>query len=287
MLRAMTLFYTAAALAACGSLPLEIGAAGRDGGSTITGDRHHPNDWALPENHGLGLKTQSEDCRQCHGGDLTGGGSAPVGCDGCHASGAGWRTDCTFCHGGTDNQTGAPPRDLRGATDRASLTFPAHTAHVTASANHVAFDCTSCHVKPTDVLSAGHVFDDTPDGKSEVTFAGGLSPTGTYATGTCSTLYCHGTGVGSTGSVRVSDGARNCGSCHAASPTTGQHSRHRRLGYACYECHGDTVDQSGNIVRPELHVNGRKDTKFGTSTIVFRSGTCTGTCHGQGHQERW
>ncbi len=50
-------------------------------------------------------------------------------------------------------------------------------------------------MKPVDVLSAGHIFDETP-GAAEVDFSGGLSPAGThfsFGNNTCAG-NCHGEG---------------------------------------------------------------------------------------------
>ena len=87
---------------------------------TPSNGRHHPDGWAAADTHGLAAKFVQEDCRSCHGLQLDGG---PVGvsCDGCHQPN--WKTTCTFCHGGTDNQTGAPPRDITNATAIDQLVF--------------------------------------------------------------------------------------------------------------------------------------------------------------------
>ena len=98
-----------------------------------------------------------------------------------------------MCHGGISNTTGAPPSGTWGhETD--PLQIGAHTAHVTASTTKAAYDCTACHVKPTDALGAGHI-----DGSaiSTVTWgalakAGGANPSWDRASGTCASTYCHG-----------------------------------------------------------------------------------------------
>src|SRR3970282_2725558 len=94
------------------------------------GGRYHPEGFAAAEIHGLELKQQAQDCRSCHGDELT-GASAPT-CDGCHtpADPPAWRSDCTFCHGGVDDTTGAPPRNLDGTTEVQAGTLPPHAVHV-------------------------------------------------------------------------------------------------------------------------------------------------------------
>lgn len=271
----------------------------RDGASfdcTVPGDtdggtgRYHPEGFASPAVHGTELKLQAEDCRACHGTDLTGSGTAPS-CDSCHPSG--WRTRCTFCHGGAQEMSGAPPRDLTGATERDQLTFRPHQDHI-AGTLHPAYDCTECHEKPTDVLSTNHVFDSTP-GHADVTF-GGLSAEGRYAgSGQCSNLYCHGNGRGPNGSAVHTAAPPGCGDCHAGPASgrtgwrtmSGEHSKHLEEGVSCAECHAATADVSSQITGPGNHVNGRRDIAF--SGTMSRSGaSCSGTCHSRSHNaELW
>jgi len=261
---------------------------------------HHPANYGDNTIHGPDALMQVEDCHSagCHEADLKGNlasGGTAVSCDGCHT--AGWRTNCTFCHGGTDNQTGAPPRDIDQNATTASLTFPAHTAHVTKNAMHGAFDCTQCHAKPSDALTPNHWFDATP-GHAEVTFATSLSLNGTYnaATGTCSAMYCHGNGTGNNGTIAKNvAGPLTCaGYCHKT-PATGKHGTHRGEGFGCYTCHGGTVNNNGGttvdnytIADATLHVNGKKDIKFtagGAANMTYNTTTkqCSGGgsgCHG-------
>lgn len=236
--------------------------------------RHHPEGWAAPAMHGAELARVAQDCRGCHGAQLT--GLLGPSCDSCHAPG--WRQDCTFCHGGDDNPTGAPPRDLGGITPPS---FRAHTAHVSAQ-NHAPFDCTECHAKPTDPLTMGHVFDDTP-GIAEVRFdqAGARSPRGTYdGAGTCSNLYCHGDGRNSTGVIRHDAPRPSCTGCHGPGVTlSGAHEKHLDEGAQCVDCHAATVDGSERIIAPALHVNTVIDVMLTAPGMTRAAATCTGTCH--------
>jgi predicted CxxxxCH...CXXCH cytochrome family protein len=253
------------------------GGVGADGGA-----RTHPVGWAAPSQHGIGANLQAVDCRECHGPNLT-GGSSPVSCDSCHA--VGWRTRCTYCHGGLENGTGAPPRGLSGTIDPASQRFRTHTAHVRRN-THPGYDCSQCHVKPADGLSEGHMFDATP-GRAEVTFAAGLSPAGTYANGTCSTLYCHGDGQGPNGTAANDGPTATCAGCHpftgsgveAYGAMSGRHRMHLALGNLCAECHSQVIDGEGFIIAPELHVNGQKEVGFATTNVTYGGGKCSGTCH--------
>ncbi|HSN93321.1 MAG TPA: hypothetical protein VLS93_18970, partial [Anaeromyxobacteraceae bacterium] len=97
---------------------------------------------------------------------------------------------CTRCHGGTDNPTGAPPRDVAGRVDPSLPSVGAHTAHVAGGGLAPAFDCNACHPKPATLTSPGH-------GDGVVSFAwsplasanGTLSPAYDPVAG-CSAVYC-------------------------------------------------------------------------------------------------
>ncbi len=250
-------------------------------GSRWTADGFHPVGWNAVGQHGLAANLQLKDCTPCHGADLTGGTSGSS-CDSCHVEG--WRTNCTYCHGGTDNTTGAPPVDIDGTVTL--LTFAAHTVHV-EEGNHAAWSCDQCHVAPLDVLSAGHIFvGDTTPGAAEVDFADGLSADGVYvADGSCGNLYCHGDGAAALGSV-TPDITTDCGSCHGSATAPGTlstvHDNHLAEGATCGECHAGTATGSDAISGPALHVDGDVETSF-PSGMVFANGTCTGSCHGMGH----
>jgi len=244
----------------------------------------HPAGWANPAQHGAAFKLGESDCRNCHGQNLDGGARS---CDSCHSSG--WRNDCAFCHGGADNQTGAPPVDLRGRTARDETTVGAHTTHVTA-AGHLAYDCSQCHAKPDDVLSPGHTLDATP-GQAELVFAAGLSPQGVFnGDAACSSLYCHGDGRTAGASPAFTGTIDSCSTCHPFMSSTsdawatmsGDHRKHLREGIACHECHGPVLNDDETIKAPELHVNGQKNVLL-PSGGVWNGSNCTVVCHGETH----
>jgi len=251
-------------------------------------DQYHPDGYDESEVHSVDAKLQVEDCRECHGADLR-GGTSRVSCDECHDDG--WRTNCTFCHGGELNSTGAPPRDLDGTTDSRLISFAAHTAHVTGT-RHGATACRSCHTEPTDVLTAGHMFDNTP-GAVEVSLAGGLSPHGVWdGDGGCTSLYCHGNGRSENGTSHAGDASLTCDSCHPSlasgtagwSTMSGDHNRHLRKGITCSECHNAVVRSGESISGPSLHVNGRPDRMFTANGFnQDASGRCSGFCHNEFH----
>jgi predicted CxxxxCH...CXXCH cytochrome family protein len=257
-------------------------------------DRHHPDNFAGGAVHGPALKLQSEDCRECHGDDLTGGTSA-ISCDGCHAgaSPTAWRQNCTFCHGGVENETGAPPRNIHG-TDLIGP-FPAHPLHVSGGAIANAYDCSQCHDKASDVLSPGHVFDDSP-GNAENDYGNGLSPQTTFArdSGTCSNVYCHGSGRLDDGVIAASAGPLPCSGCHPTLASgaagwgkmSGPHAAHMAAtGISCASCHSETTADGTTITSKEQHINGRRDVEIDEPSFTYDETRklCTGSCHGFSH----
>jgi len=235
------------------------------------------------------------DCRDCHADDLT--GNLGPSCDTCHtpADPPAWRTDCVFCHGADDNSTGAPPRDLGALPMSGSLSFRAHTVHVTEGISQ-AYDCTECHRKPSNVLSMEHAFDDTP-GQGEVSFSMGLSFAGNYdGAGTCSSLYCHGNGQGDNGSAVDGSASMQCDSCHPGLASSegewetmsGKHRKHLKEGLNCGNCHLDVTQDGLSIWGPLLHVDGANQIRFTDLSISYNpaTGRCAGDCHGKNHENK-
>jgi hypothetical protein len=264
-------------------------AADDDAADDDTDEGEHAAGFGAPEEHGLALKEQQMDCRECHGADLTGDGDA-TSCDDCHEDD--WRTNCTYCHGGLDNSLGSPAVDLHDNTATNLQTVGAHTEHVTQT-DHPAFDCTQCHVKPTEVLSGDHVFDATPV-VAEVTMTSGMSSSGSYTGGGCTNLYCHGyLGQDNGGAVDFTTAA-TCASCHPdrSSPVpawdgqmSGKHRMHLEDGVGCSGCHLDVVDDDQVILDPSLHVNGSVEIALAEGlTWTEWVGSCSGgSCHGEHH----
>ena len=261
-----------------------------DAADDDTDEGEHPAGFDAPEEHGLALKEQQTDCRDCHGADLTGDGDA-ASCDDCHEEG--WRTDCTYCHGGLDNSLGAPPEDLHDAAAASLPTVGAHTEHVTQT-DHPAWSCTQCHVQPDDVLATNHVFDATPV-VAEVTLAAGLSPSGSYSSGACINLYCHGYLAQDNGSASdFTTPISTCNACHPDRSSSqqqwdnqmgGKHKKHLDDGVGCSGCHLDVVDDNQVIIDPSLHVNGSVEIHLAEGlTWTSWANTCTGgDCHGEHH----
>jgi predicted CxxxxCH...CXXCH cytochrome family protein len=250
--------------------------------------------------HAFAADRGIQNCTPCHGADLA-GGSVGTACTECHKAG-GQANDfatCTACHG-NGGTTGAPPEAIwgyagdpnRGGGTADPIRVGAHTKHLAPTLT-TAFDCSVCHVKPTSILSAGHIDDPTP--VATVTFGGiatsvppGTSPSWNRGAAACASTYCHGNyaGVyaynawdwgadapytvyvnykGNNGTPNWTGGPMTCGSCHGNPPpgTGTWHSGHHGNsgdGYnECQLCHPDAFSVGGvgqSITNPAQHVNG-------------------------------
>lgn len=190
---------------------------------------------------------------------------------------------CTSCHG-REETNAAPPLDLTGNAARTSLGVGAHQEHLKTSTWRHAIPCSACHVVPTALDSPGHR---DGDNKAEVKFDT-MNPQGTYANGTCSTMYCHGNGRGSTGSMSwLATGPLQCGACHSVTGTgmSGDHARHLQRGITCSQCHATVVDANRNIITADLHIDGKHEVKMAAGTWNVMTRSCSGTgCH---NTKRW
>jgi len=273
-----------------GATQSDSGATQSDSGGTGSSS-YHPEGFSDPTIHGMQAKLQEQVCVACHGDTLEGAGQA-LSCDTCHPTG--WRTTCTFCHGGAVDTTGSPPGHLSNTDETDTHAFGPHMSHVAAGELHDGFDCDSCHVKPTDVLSVGHLFvgDESP-GVADVDFSGGLSPSASWTGTSCSDLYCHGDGRRNNGSMSGQGEVTGCGDCHADldggrdawDTMSGEHEDHLREGLECADCHGETTSDSRSIADVSLHVNGTVDLSW-TGSVVKTGDTCNGACHGEDHDDR-
>ncbi len=248
--------------------------------------RYHPDDYADPALHGLEARLQTQACTGCHGEELTGEGRASS-CDLCHQ--ADWREDCVYCHGGQDDQTGAPPLHISGEDDGEEASFIPHAEHVNEGSSHAAYGCETCHVVPTDVLSAGHLFvEDDTAGRAETDFSSGLDPTvGWDDSQTCVSSYCHGDGQSAAGRAEHSEEVGACDDCHegpdggsgAWMRMSGEHELHLSDGIGCSACHNDVVDENNAITDVSLHVNGSVDVTIEDSQVEWDGDSCDGFCH--------
>lgn len=208
----------------------------------------------------------------------------------CHAPGPDL---CVRCHGGTDNQTGAPPKGLRGETLTTTRPVGAHTRHMQGGTMSDSGSCTDCHLLYTSVSDPGHY---ALDSIAEITWGALSNKTGgatwTRTSNTCASTYCHGNfsgGKSANAPVWIGgSGQAACGSCHdtGAQPSLllGQHQRHANEGYNCYRCHAGTVSTSNLVIGKPLHVNGTANVQFSNGTGSYNPSTrrCSnpGGCHG-------
>ena len=172
------------------------------------------------------------------------------------------RTKCSRCHGsaaraGSDLVQAAPPTDLGGNTDPAYTGVGAHQAHLSASTTHDAVACDECHVVPAEVDSPGHA---ETLGPAKVVFGslastGARTPVWDRANLTCTGTYCHRDSLPQW--TRPRSSAEACGSCHGLPPPP----PHMTVtpNRDCVFCHGQVIDAARNIIRPDLHLNGKVD----------------------------
>jgi predicted CxxxxCH...CXXCH cytochrome family protein len=195
----------------------------------------------------------------------------------CHTKPVTWGTtlptDCTGCHGGN-------------AASSSVLATGMHAKHINqvqSLSSNVA--CASCH-NATVSLGSDRVIT-TPanhdNGTVDVIFASG----GTYANGSCSATYCHGSTLPASNPARTdpswnapfpsgapvlgdgiaggsNPGSGYCAQCHAYPPQDG----HATSG--CSGCHTHLNPDNQTFNNPSLHING---------VVDALSGSCN-SCHG-------
>jgi predicted CxxxxCH...CXXCH cytochrome family protein len=145
---------------------------------------------------------------------------------------------------------------------------------VTGGSLSVPIACAECHTVPTTLV---HL-----DGSPTLTF-GTLASTGggtppSFATPTCSNVYCHGKTLESPSTPNPSwnGAAMVCGSCHDLTPTTGEHTFHiETRAVACQTCH-----RGFSSIDFEHHVNGTTEAVLFDGTVIpgWAPADCT-ACH--------
>ncbi len=221
-----------------------------------TGEWQAPRDpdAACGSCHGLpppAPHTQLTQCSNCHGRVV--GPDQKIIEPSLHVNGTvevDYGSDCSRCHG--SGTSGAPPPDLHGNTESASRGVGSHAVHLNAGPTHDAIACSECHRVPATVEEPKHI---DGDDVAEVAFGplasvNGHRPIYDSAKASCSNSYCHGDTEPVWQAPRSSAAA--CGSCHALPPPA-PHPNAKD----CSKCHGAVVNESRNIIAPELHVNGK------------------------------
>ncbi len=223
----------------------------------------------------------------------------------CHTGNGKWAST-TPSWGGSDSQNG----NAVAACNTCHNDTPSqgsHTKHLAYYGGTAA--CATCHTDYTSKSGAARfqhatsAASATPRG-IDVHFAASQNSGGsaTFASDTCSNLYCHsnGQGISSVTTPAWKNGTATCVSCHGDASTgtlSGKHAKHvanSNLGtnYGCVDCHAATVDAAGAITNKAKHVNtfvnlsGAKVQKFDGQFNASLS--CSTTyCHsdGKGNQK--
>lgn len=206
-----------------------------------------------------------EECIVCHTltesaeGTLSFGGSCSSA--DCHHDDAGGPEACNVCHGNFVGDPAieanwAPPKGLGMVFDPADPGIGAHQRHLTAPSGRFArVSCETCHTVPGSVDFPNH-FDDSTPGVAEIHFdypaTINANPQYTASNASCSSTYCH---RGAEPVWTQLDGTFNtCGSCHTIPPASTIHQGYTRTD--CVNCHNSVINAAGQIISPELHVNG-------------------------------
>jgi predicted CxxxxCH...CXXCH cytochrome family protein len=232
-----------------------------------------------PPNHEPGLSITR--CAVCHAPaiDATGVLNPSLHVNGTVDVAAGIATSCATCHG--DRSAGvrpgdprsAPPTDARGraAGDPAATGIGAHQQHLRAGRLGVAVACRDCHVVPATLFAPGHVNNVTEVRLGGRAAQGGLSPSYSTATQTCSNVYCHGSfpfskagGAPPAPTWNGGSAAVACGFCHDLPPPPPAHRPVNVATQGCgtadpafptLACHG--TGYTPTTVDPKLHIDGR------------------------------
>jgi len=222
----------------------------------------HPTGWSGPNTanlHQIALQKANwnmKSCQACHGTDYATvkmkADSSLVSCITCHSSRNGPQ-NCRVCHGSTESS--APPADLLGGTSTDLVTVGAHQVHLNGRRISTGMSCDECHA--FNGFSDPNHIDTTSPGVAEVVFgavatdSGRVSPVWDRNTGSCSSVYCHGSFDGGRDTLKVlwtrGENQAECGSCHSTPPPAPHPASDR-----CISCH---------LYTAATHVNGVVDMK--------------------------
>ncbi|HXX64012.1 MAG TPA: CxxxxCH/CxxCH domain-containing protein [Bacteroidota bacterium] len=234
------------------------------------------------------ITTVSCESSGCHA-DASGVGKPPTTCNTCHGV---FRAAASLT-GSALLLSAAPPRDVAGDSASSAPGVGAHQKHLVTGTTGNSVKCQECHTVPNAYNDPGHIgipptqvvaFNDTL--ARLITGDGSLIPAPSFnpATVTCANVYCHGNWrltkasaptiaqavfadtatimVGANESPVWTGGAAQaqCFSCHGVAPNKYTPIGHQDFDLtACYLCHGDVVDQNGNISNRAKHINGMID----------------------------
>ncbi len=117
-------------------------------------------------------------------------------------------------------------------------TTGSHTKHLNSKIGADSIGCVNCH-NATAASNTALIPGTTKhlNGVKDVIFSG----TGSYAAGSCSTVYCHSNGAATYSAPVWGGSALNCGSCHPLASLRGAHAAH--IG-SLIPAYGDTANSS-------------------------------------------
>lgn len=251
-------------------------------------------------------------CQACHTVPLSVGahdkskGNSAAYCNVCHkhdSLNGSFSGACNACHGYP------PMADYAGGQDgyaagysRAMESDSKHARHAAGGSNYQ-YSCDQCH--KGNVHIDGNFVQVFQDSNGTIAAIGGMTPS--YASPTCTTVYCHSDGKGTATAPGWYDaGTLDCKGCHGGGGTAGEpiyantgvgtpkansHQKHINLtptvADSCDICHTQTTTTGTSITGKQLHVNGAIDVTFnpskaGSATYVSATKTCNAYCHSKG-----
>lgn len=222
-------------------------------------------------------KYDIQTCKQCHGGDFS-GGTANVSCITCHYK-PGGPENCMTCHGRVN---AAPPKDLSDNVSPTVRGVGAHQKHLLGGIIGAPVACTECHQVPKNLLDAGHIdsvlraearFDST----SKFFKANAIYNASNVS---CNNTYCHGNFTNGNLNVTMTwtdttSAVTQCGTCHGDATKTDSEDKARPKSisqggthpdklingnvWKCVQCHSSVVDANLIIKNVSKHINGTID----------------------------
>jgi predicted CxxxxCH...CXXCH cytochrome family protein len=234
----------------------------------------HGTGWVDPSSanfHGKALMSTNFNfsaCKQCHGGDYS-GGTSKVACTTCHENGP---ESCNTCHGNSEHIN--PPKAINGNLLNTDRGVGAHVKHLNTDTTQrisAVVACTECHTGVNSFSDTNHLQNNQL--RATIKFgplANNVLPYGNVIpnpqwnkdSATCSNVYCHGAFHNGNFAAPVfnNPGSVYCGTCHG-DPLTGNprpggsHPTFPTIN-ECYLCHSAVINQDGSFHNESLHING-------------------------------
>jgi len=212
---------------------------------------------AVPyNNHNATARTNMTYCLGCH--QIAANTATPPGCMNCHlADPQANASNCISCH--HKPPTGSAYPDIAGS----------HGAHNSLNVNEnstLTAQCDQCHqglgLGTIDHLNRARTRSNTLLANAVVfgTLArtGGLNPSYSQTTGSCSNTYCHGASLagGTNNTPTWGTTIADCTTCHGYPPATLRSGSAHPAGTACNGCHPHVNATNNGFTDATKHVNG-------------------------------